>query len=369
MLRTSLFLIVLFTFAASGFSQQIIPLDTVHWEIQANAFLLEPYKGQEAIYLQGGTIRLKEQVFRNGTIEYDIFLKETQGFPGVTFRVRDNREAEEFYLRPHLSGKPDATQAIPITGGLAAWQLYFGPKYSFPHRFRYDEWTHVKLVVEEDRAQVYLDHADKPQLSWYLTQPPMEGEVRFSGGNNEAMHLANIIVNPDAHEIKDFEPIEREALPGLVSEWEVSDKFEESRLDDLPALPNLISSRKWSQKVSLEEGTAANISRKVVRYDDTPGNTVFARITISSDTDATRLFEFGYSDRVVALLNEKPIYKGNNNYRSRDYRYLGTIGLFDAIYLDLKKGDNTLLMAVSEDFGGWLITGRFVDPKGIKINY
>jgi hypothetical protein len=107
----------------------------------------------------------------------------------------------------------------------------------------------------------------------------------------------------------------------------------------------------------------------VVRYDDTPGNTVFARITISSDTDATRLFEFGYSDRVVALLNEKPIYKGNNNYRSRDYRYLGTIGLFDAIYLDLKKGDNTLLMAVSEDFGGWLITGRFVDPKGIKINY
>ena len=69
-------------------------------------------------------------------------------------------------------------------------------------------------------------------------------------------------------------------------------------------------------------------------------------------------FEFGYSDRVVAILNGKPIYWGTNQWRSRDYRYLGTVGLFDAIYLDLKKGKNTLLMAVSEDFGDWLITGR-----------
>jgi hypothetical protein len=46
---------------------------------------------------------------------------------------------------------------------------------------------------------------------------------------------------------------------------------------------------------------------------------------------------------------------------------LGTIGLFDAVYLPLRKGKNTLLLAVSEDFGGWLVTGRFVDTKGLKI--
>jgi hypothetical protein len=42
--------------------------------------------------------------------------------------------------------------------------------------------------------------------------------------------------------------------------------------------------------------------------------------------------------------------------------------LFDAVYLNLKKGSNELLMAVSEDFGGWLITGKFKDPKGITLN-
>ncbi|MCH8059016.1 MAG: hypothetical protein IIA11_01020 [Proteobacteria bacterium] len=45
--------------------------------------------------------------------------------------------------------------------------------------------------------------------------------------------------------------------------------------------------------------------------------------------------------------------KGNNAYQSRDYRYLGTIGLFDAIMLPLAVGDNELWIAVSEAFGGW----------------
>ena len=46
---------------------------------------------------------------------------------------------------------------------------------------------------------------------------------------------------------------------------------------------------------------------------------------------------------------------------------LGTIGLFDAIYLDLKKGENMLLLAVSENFGGWLVTGRFENLNGIRV--
>ena len=61
------------------------------------------------------------------------------------------------------------------------------------------------------------------------------------------------------------------------------------------------------------------------------------------------------------------IYKGDNGWRTRDYRYLGTIGLFDGIFLNLKKGENTLLMAVSESFGGWLITGKFDNDTGINI--
>ena len=181
------------------------------------------------------------------------------------------------------------------------------------------------------------------------------------------MHLANIRIDASDSKIKDFNPIDREPIENLIPSWEVSNMFEEKLLSDPDNIQRLIKSREWKGNIAVEEGTAANISRKIQLYNGQPGNTVFAKIEIMSDKNQLKLFEFGYSDRVVAILNGNPIYKGTNKWRSRDYRYLGTVGLFDAIYLDLKKGKNTLIMAVSEDFGGWLITGRFEDEGGVKV--
>ena len=347
-------------------AQNIIPLDTAHWDISARAHLFETYKGKDAIYIQGA-ITLKDQTFLNGTIEFDVFLKEEPSFPGVSFRINDSN-FEQFYLRPHLSGKPDANQVAPSTNGISPWQLYFGPKYSFPYKYKYDDWTHVKIVVNNDKAQVYLDYDEKPHLSWNLFHKAKEGRIGFrAGGNAGATHLANIKINKNETRIVDFKPIERKPIENLIPAWKISDKFEETSLNDPNSISSVIKSRKWNHTITLEEGTAANISRKQVRYDGKKGNTVFAKVIIHSDKKQWKLLEFGYSDRVVAVLNGKPIYRGTNRWRSRDYRYLGTVGLFDGIYLPLKKGKNTLLMAVSEDFGGWLITGRIKDQKGIRI--
>jgi hypothetical protein len=46
---------------------------------------------------------------------------------------------------------------------------------------------------------------------------------------------------------------------------------------------------------------------------------------------------------------------------------MGTIGLFDEVYLPLKKGHNELWLAVTETFGGWGVTALFEDPAGINI--
>lgn len=366
MIKMISFLFLNFFFLQVIMSQKIIPLDTIHWNIRAKAYLFENYKGKDAIYLQGA-MTLKDTKFLNGIIEYDIYLKEEQSFPGVTFRRR-NGDAERFFLRPHLSGKPDANQAIPLTKGITAFQLYFGPRYSFPYAYNYDDWTHVKIVVHGGRAQVFLNYSPMPNLSWYLFHETLEGAISFNaGGSSGAQHLANIQIIKDIHGIKNFSPIKNEPIEDLVPEWEVSDMFEEKLLNDPSKLNALINSRKWQGKIQIEEGRAINISRKIALFDGSPGNTVFVKIMINSDKDQKKLFHFGYSDRVITILNNNLIYKGTNKYRTRDYRYLGTIGLFDGIYLDLKKGRNTLLMAVSEDFGGWLVTGKFEDPSGLKI--
>jgi hypothetical protein len=347
---------------------QTIPLDTAHWNIQAQSYVLENYKGVPSIYLQSGTMTLKDMEFLNGTIEYDIFLKEDRGFPGIFFRDQvEEGNAEHFYIRPHQSGNPDANQAAPKLKGISPWQLYFGPRYSFAYNYHYDDWTHVKIKVNGDRAQVFLNHSDTPQLSWNLFHPAKKGKISLQGGNGTGVHIANVKVNQEAPKLIGFQAIERPAIDGLIQNWEISDKFAEESLKDVGTLQDLIKNRKWQGSIKVEEGVAANISRIQTLRNGEPGNTVFAKIEITSDQDQVRLFEFGYSDRVVAILNGKPIYRGTNMFRSRDYRYLGTVGLFDAVYLDLKKGKNTLVMAVSENFGGWLITGRFVDQRGVTV--
>ena len=352
----------------NAYTQSIISADTSNWDIQARSYVLETFKGVDAIYLQGGAMTLKDTEFLNGTIEFDIMLKKEQAFPGVFFRANNETgNAEQFYIRPHQSGNPDANQAAPVVQGISPWQLYFGPKYSFPYEYQYEDWTHVKILVKADRAQVFLDRSESPNLSWKLFNQPEAGKLAIRGGNRSGFHIANISVSHEEPEMVDFEPLNREPIEGLIEAWEISDKFSEEMLNDLNNLDAVLRERRWQGTVEVEEGTAANISRIQKLRDGVEGNTVLAKIDILSDKDQLKLFEFGYSDRVVAFLNGEPIYWGTNKWRTRDYRYLGTIGLFDGIYLNLKKGHNELIMAVSEDFGGWLITGRFKDINGLKI--
>ena len=348
-------------------SQNTIPLDTVNWNIRAKSYVLKHYKGKDAIYIDQGALYLKEGTFFNGTIEFDLFLDEERMYPGVFFRADKNfSNGEQWFIRTHLSGLEDSNQAAPATNGITPFQFYFGPKYSFAYDYNYKGWTHVKVVVNNDKAQVFLDHAKKPNLSWYLFHKPKAGGLMIRGGR-VPLHIADIKIDRNNYDLVDFKPIENKTIKGLVQEWEVSDMFEEKLLADPTKIKAVIQKRTWGRTIQVEEGTAANISRVQVLRDGTKGETVFARIKIHSDTDQIKLFNFGYSDRVVAVLNGEAIYKGDNGWRTRDYRYLGTIGLFDGIYLNLKKGENNLLMAVSESFGGWLITGQFASKDGIKI--
>jgi hypothetical protein len=345
----------------------VIPFNEDNWEIEAKAFVLEKYRGNDAIYIQQGAATLKDVEFLDGTIEFDVFLTQRQAFPGVYFRQFDDENEESFFLRPHLSGKPDANQAAPAINGLVAWQLYFGERYSFAYDYNFSDWTHIRLVVNGDKAQVFMDHSETPNLSWILKHQPRPGKVSV-GGSFAPMHYANFKITPAAKELVNFEVDEITLVEGVIKEWRISDKFDEEQLDDPAMLDEVIRQRSWDHSVGIEENSAVNISHAHSRYGS-EGNTVFAKITIQSSRAQIKLLDFGYSDRVVAILNGQPIYRGDNKWRTRDYRYLGTVGFFDSIYLNLKQGENILLMAVSEDFGGWGVSGRFTDYLDIEVGY
>ena len=127
---------------------------------------------------------------------------------------------------------------------------------------------------------------------------------------------------------------------------------------------NEIPGLKWSSLECEYTGTI-NIARVAKR--DKEHNVALVKVTINSDKDQSKLMEFGYSDIAQVFVNGTAVYLGNNTFRSRDYRYLGTIGYFDAVFLDLKKGDNEIVIALMEAFGGWGMKARLSDMEGAEV--
>jgi hypothetical protein len=99
------------------------------------------------------------------------------------------------------------------------------------------------------------------------------------------------------------------------------------------------------------------------RLQPQPGMHVpYARTNIESDRDQVRKLEIGYSDDVSIFLNGQILYGGRSALSFRDPGFLGIVNTEnDAVYLPLKKGNNELLLAVSELGGGWGFICRLTD--------
>ena len=363
-MRKNILIFYFIVFASQiAMAQAIIPFDSVHWLVTDSAKFDNDFKSRNALTVYRGTAILKNELFENGIIEFDIFLSEKRGFPGVRFRVLDENNSESFYIRPHMSGKPDANQVTAVINRISGWQLYHGPEYSFIYDYNFSDWTHVKIMVSDDRAQIFLDYSAVPQLSWQLKHPTRSGGIALAAG---PAHYSNFILKKQNPEFVDFEITNRELPKNLIKTWEVSSTFGEAQLSNTENLKQLIKSSDWVGKIHLEENGIANISRMAL-LNGVEENTVFVKVNINSERDQLKYFDFGYSDRAVVILNGEALYKGTNKFRTRDYRYLGTVGLFDGVFLNLKKGDNELILAVSEDFGGWGVTGRIEAMDGLLI--
>jgi len=334
-----------------------IAFDDARWVIDGAEHELVDYLGQKALMLRGGSAVLPELNLQNAIVEFDLAVTPERGFAGLMFRWQDEYNYENFYIRPHQSGNPDANQYQPVINAAAAWQLYYGESYAAPVKYRFNEWQHVKVLYAGSQARVYID-SDEPVLTvTNLRRSDRNGAIGVSVANFAAAHFANFKFTKlaDAYE---FPPVpEQPYTEGVVQSWQVSDVFAESELDNVTELDDaFIEVRSWTP-LAAESSGITNLAQLPGRTADT--NTRLARYVLHADRRQTRVFQFGYSDRARVYLNGVLIYSGNNNYESRDYRYLGTIGLFDAVALPLRRGDNELWIAVSEDFGGWGVMGKF----------
>lgn len=347
---------------------EVVPFDSERWVINAQESRVEEYLGQQSLYLANGMALIPDAGFTDGIIEYDIAFGPERGFTGVMWRLLDPGNYETFYMRPHQSGNPDASQYQPYMNGLETWQLYSGEGYAQTLEYSYNEWTRIKIVISGKNSEVYVNDMSQPALVINELKRDVEtGIVGLWGFLTPSLYVANFGYTemsdpPLVGEPKDFGPF----AEGTVESWSISSTFSRELLADQMILTDELTQELTWSPLAAEDAGIANIARL---HGIEEGDTVFARITINSEEEQIKALHLGFSDEVKAYLNDRAIYGGSDTFLSRDYRFLGTIGYFDTLYLDLQEGENELWLAMSEEElgGGWGVQAKFADPSGVSI--
>jgi hypothetical protein len=369
-----------------------VPFDGNAWACHAAESRVEDHLGRRSLYLKGGIATVAGQRFVDGVLAVDLAFSGERGFMGAIWRVEDAGNYEEFYVRPHQSGNPDATQYTPVFNGVSGWQLYHGERYAVRAVHRPGAWVRLEVAFAGTRAEIRLGGAAEPLLVVdELKRGIAPGGIGVSALDFAPAHFSNFSFTPltpltsishapaeiggrrqDAPPAasaaaSDIAPAAAPgAAPAAVRWWWVSDAFRESQLEEkLELAADDLAARTWS-RLDAEPAGLANLAR--VQGIVLGKNTVLARTMVAAERDGIWRLDFGFSDRVRLFLNRRLIYRGDDGQGSRDYRFLGSIGYYDALYLPLVRGENEIVLAVSEDHrGGWGVQARFTDAAGLAF--
>jgi hypothetical protein len=360
-------------------AQQTVQFSGHTWTVTAPDARVEPYLGREALRLRNGGVFLTDVAFGDGVVEYDVATTGHRSFVGAALRLRQGERVtyEEFYLRPHQSGRFDALQYTPNFGGLTAWQLY--PEYNRPVQIPRDRWIHVRLVVSGTKLTAFIDDSDEPAMVVEdLRLGPEPGGVGLYSNFPEAgtldlyptafsnFELKPAVEDPESPQAVSDPP---SAPPGVIEAWAVSEAIPGDGAPVLVLDREALDALNWDVLPTDPVGRI-NIAEYRAFPPQARQGRVFARVLLHSDAPRTVKLNFGFSDRGSVFLNGELRFTGNNTYRSRSLRYLGAMTLDnDALYLPLLEGENELVVAVTEAFGGWGLVAKLGDAEGVRVSW
>jgi len=150
-----------------------------------------------------GLAWLKNILFSNGTIEFDVKGKDVQGqsFVGLAFHGLDNSTYDAIYLRPFnfkTEDKLRKSHAVQyISHPVYTWNKLreeFPGKYEQPIEPAPDptSWVHVRIVVASPKVSVYVNGNSQPSLTVEKLAQRTSGSLGFWVGNGSAGDFSNI---------------------------------------------------------------------------------------------------------------------------------------------------------------------------------
>jgi hypothetical protein len=374
-------LFLLACFVSSLLQAQVItvPMDPKYWEYDTSAVqFIKDGNVSEARPKKGGyQIFLKDRVFTDGTIEYDVALTGI-GFPGINFRMSaDRKNGDNFYIRSFGKVNPlvrTTLQYAAIIDGTSMWDL--SDAYQSGAVINQEGRNHVKLVISGKQMKVYVNDMSRPAL----LIPVLEGP-NFSGGISLSGNViySNFKIIPQVTE--GLSPDSGMDLTAndtrYLRKWEVSGPidfpFGKEIVMPLPSaygslmkseLPD--SNTVW-KPIEAEGRSIVNLSRIYKSGLRDQRRLAWLKTTIHSDKDQDRLLQFGFSDEVWVFINGQILYVDKNYFGTPEQKEpRGRCTIENSILkLPLKQGDNTILIALANYFYGWGIIARLDSTDGL----
>jgi hypothetical protein len=350
-----------------------LPASDAGWELR-NASV-EKADGRETIAVETGFAYRRDVSLMDGAIDFDVQVSRRRSFVYVMFRIADDREFEEMYLRPHKSGLPDALQYAPVFQGQSAWQLHHGEGGVAAVEFEPGAWTHVRLVLQGRRAALFVGDMQKPALFVpRLAREPKAGYFALRGfvpagspGAGPSARFADVTITTAAGP-PDLAALEAPAPasdPGVIRAWAVSRAFLPKDAPEA-ALPSNEVAGGFRRLETEPDGLLA-LHRHVTLPAGSRAAAGVARVNVRAAAAGVRAIDLGWSDVATVFLNGRPLFRADHSY-SYEKRREGLIGYEQArLFLPLAAGDNELAVVVSDGFGGWGIMGRFANPEGLTV--
>jgi hypothetical protein len=300
-----------------------------------------------------GLALLRDVDLGDGVIEFDVRSRTT---PTVVFHAQSSAEFEEVYLRMGQSDTPVALQYVPVHRRFLPWRLYAENQAAAT----LDSLgrNHVRLEIRGRELRVFVNGATTPNLVATLRHPARSGAIGVlsSGGVDRFSHFRYAAL-PRAANVADADSV-GPVRPGAITQWTLSPLLTETTIARRPP----IGLAGW-RPISADGEGRVNLSRYysgvILEGQAVP---VAARVVLRRDRAATERLAFGFCDRAVVYLNDRPIFSGSLPIkRNGDFVRMA---MRDTLSLELRAGANELLVVTTgntyDSDGGWGFAARLV---------
>ena len=338
------------------------------WDFQEGKVTFMDYKGKKSMKIGSlsGQVVLKDVVFKDGTIEFDVDPHPTEFASSVYFHRKDAKEQEIVYLRVPRIGSKLANQGIqyaPYFDGVNMWDIY--PQYQAPAMAKASEWNHMKLVISGKQMKVYVNDMVNTALEVPKLEGTMaEGSIAFEGEG----YITNLQIKPnETGGLASYEGTDMTKHDGqYLRKWAISTpvlfpKGNETFAESLPDAEDFLES------IDAETAGLLNLTR---RFGATPQRKlVWLKTTITASEPTFTNLQIGFNDEIWVYLNNEMVLVDKNLFQQVGMRKnpSGRLAITNTVAkLNLKKGENELLIAVANDFYGWGLMARLENVEKIE---